>query len=221
MLAVLRQGSDQDSCERVVALLNKGVAPQSVWDALFAGAGELLMRQPGIVPLHAVTSTNALHFGFQNSGNEETRRLLLLQNAAFVPLFRARMEANALPKLQIDQLEALAPKSSGADAIGEIFADVGKDRMTAARKTLAYLKDNPQPKELMDAARLLIFLKGNAHALFGRRSVPIARQRRERQSDCRTDAGGVEGVVTSAESAARAGRVPCLRCGLGCCLAAD
>jgi hypothetical protein len=32
--------------------------------------------------------------------------------------------------------------------------------MSAARKTLAYLKENPQPKELIDAARLLIFLKG-------------------------------------------------------------
>jgi hypothetical protein len=160
MLAVLRQGSDEEACEKVVALLNKGVAPQSVWDALFAGAGELLMRQPGIVPLHSVTSTNALHFGYQNSGNDETRRMLLLQNASFLPLFRARMEANGLPKLRIEEVEALAPKASGAEAIGEIFADVGKDRMTAARKTLALLKENPQPKELMDAARLLIFLKG-------------------------------------------------------------
>ncbi|HKS37790.1 MAG TPA: hypothetical protein VJW76_11410, partial [Verrucomicrobiae bacterium] len=30
----------------------------------------------------------------------------------------------------------------------------------AARKVLAYLKDHPQPKELIDAARVLIFLKG-------------------------------------------------------------
>jgi hypothetical protein len=160
LLAVLRQGSDEEACEKVVALLNKGVSPQSVWDALFAGAGELLMRQPGIVPLHAVTSTNALHFGYQHSGNEETRRMVLLQNAAFLPLFRARMEANGLPKLSIDTLEPVALKTAGADAVGEIFADVSKDRMTAARKTLAYLKDNPRPDDLAKAARLLVFLKG-------------------------------------------------------------
>ena len=47
-------GSDDDACEQVVELLNRGVAPQSIWDALFDGAGELLMRQPGIVALHAV-----------------------------------------------------------------------------------------------------------------------------------------------------------------------
>ncbi len=32
--------------------------------------------------------------------------------------------------------------------------------MAAARKTLAYLKDHPRPKELIDAARVLVFLKG-------------------------------------------------------------
>ena len=48
MLAMLRQGSDEEACEKVVALLNKGVAPQSMWDALFAGAGELLMHNLGL-----------------------------------------------------------------------------------------------------------------------------------------------------------------------------
>ena len=47
-------------------LLNRGVAPQSIWDALFDGAGEMLMRKPGIVTLHAVTTTNAMHYAFQH-----------------------------------------------------------------------------------------------------------------------------------------------------------
>ena len=63
-------------------------SPQSVWDAFFLGAGELLMRQPGIVSLHAVTSTNALHYAYQNSADDETRKLLLL-TAAFLTLFAA------------------------------------------------------------------------------------------------------------------------------------
>jgi hypothetical protein len=170
LLDVLRQGSDEDACEKVVALLNKGVAPQSVWDGLFGGAGELLMRQPGIVALHSLTSTNALHYEFTHSGDDETRRLLLLQNAAFLTLFRDRMAANVVPSteikglprlMSIDDLEPMALKAAGSEAVGEIFAEVTKDRMTAARKTLAYLKEHPQPRELMDAARLLVFLKGN------------------------------------------------------------
>ena len=32
------------------------------------------MRQPGIVGLHCVTTINALHFAYQTTGNDETRR---------------------------------------------------------------------------------------------------------------------------------------------------
>jgi hypothetical protein len=73
-------------------LLKGGTAPQSIWDALFCGAAELLLRQPGIVALHALTTTNALHFAYQTTGDDATRRLLMLQNAAFLPMFRAAIE---------------------------------------------------------------------------------------------------------------------------------
>src|SRR2546422_4023809 len=88
MLQTLRQASAQDTSEKAVELLNRGVAPQSIWDALFDGAGELLMREPGIRSLHAVTCTNALHFEWQHCGSEETRKLLLLLCAALRSMFR-------------------------------------------------------------------------------------------------------------------------------------
>ncbi len=84
LLSTLRTGSDDDASQQVVELLNRGVAPQSIWDALFDGAGELLLRQPGIVALHAVTTTNAMHYAYQATGDDLTRRLLMLQNAAFL-----------------------------------------------------------------------------------------------------------------------------------------
>jgi hypothetical protein len=160
LLATLRQGSDADAGSKVVELLNRGVAPQSLWDALFTGAGELLMRQPGIIGLHTLTSTNALAYAYRASGNDETRRLLLLQNAAFLPLFRATMESRggALKERRIDQME---PAAGEAPTVERLFAEVSKDRPAAARQALLYLKDRPQPKELIDAARVLVFLKGN------------------------------------------------------------
>jgi hypothetical protein len=162
LLATLRQGSDEDACRQVVELLNRGVAPRSIWDALFDGAGELLIRQPGLVALHAVTSTNALHFAFQASGDDETRRLLLLQNAAFLPLFREAMGGQGrVGERQIDQLDPLATKEGGAGAIEEIFAEASRDRMTAARKALAYLRSRSDPEPLIAAARRLVFLKGD------------------------------------------------------------
>jgi len=165
MLAALREASDQEVCQKCVDLLKKGISPQSIWDAILTGSCELLMRKPGIVSLHSVTSSNALRYAYEQTGNDETRRWLLLQNAAFVTLFRKellqREKVDRLPQLSIDKLEALSPKASGPEAIGEIFAELAKDRAGAAKKVLGYLKDHPQPKELIDAARLLVFLKGN------------------------------------------------------------
>ncbi len=162
LLAALRVGSDEDTCQKVVQMLNSGVAPQSIWDGLLAGATELLMRQPAIVALHAVTTTNALRYAFEATASDETRRFLLLQNAAFLPLFLSAMKGRgAVQEVRIDQLEPVPPQAGGDEAVPEIFADLSKDKMTAARKTLAYLKANPQPKPLLDAARVLVFLKGN------------------------------------------------------------
>jgi len=159
LLAALRQGSDQDAAKKVVELLNKGTAPQSIWDALFEAAGELMMRRPDIGSLHSVTATNALHFAFQTSGNDETRRLILLQNASYLPLFRGR-SAN-LKDYQIDQFEPLPLSGSVERAPEEIFAEVSQDKLTAARKALSYLQQHPNPKPLIDAAQRLVFLKGN------------------------------------------------------------
>jgi hypothetical protein len=162
LLATLRAGSADDVCDQAIAMLNRGVAATSVWDAFFLGAGELLGRQPGIVALHAVTSTNALHYAFTASKNDDTRKLLLLQNAAFLPLFREAMKGRGRVRdWNIDALEPVSPKTVGKEGLAEIFTDVAHDRGLAAAKTVAYLANHPDPRELIDAARLLIFFKGN------------------------------------------------------------
>jgi hypothetical protein len=165
MLETLRTAPNEETCDAVVAMLNRGVAPQSIWDALHVAAGELLMRQPGIVALHAVTSTNALHFAYQASGNDETRRLLLLQNAAFVTMFREAMGGRGRVKdvtirdLLVNDIQSDKP------AVDQIFGDLRREPMTAARKLLVYLKQSSAnaaaANELMDAARMLVFLKGD------------------------------------------------------------
>ena len=161
MLQAMRTGSASDTSELTVKLLNQGAAPQSIFDALFDGAGELMMQAPGIVAVHAMTFTNAAHYAWQRAQSDETRRLLLLQNAAFLPLYRGNRDDSGL---HIDTLEPLAPDAQGDEAVAEIFADVSKDRLTAARKVLGFLKTHPSPQPLADAARRLIFLKGtNAH----------------------------------------------------------
>ncbi len=159
LLKAFRQVSDAEAADQVVALLNRGVSPASVWDGIFQAAGELLMRQPAITSLHSVTSANALHYAFQNSGNDETRRVLLLQAASFLPQFRERMKgAKPAP---LDELEAVAPKAAGAEAVAEIFTDVSRDKNVAASKALGYLRAGGDPLAFIATARRLIYLKGS------------------------------------------------------------
>jgi len=160
MLAVLRTASNNAACDEIVKSLNNGIGPQAIWDALHLASGELLMRQPGIVALHAVTSTNALHFAYQTSGDDVTRRQLLLQNAAFVTMFRDAMGGRGGVKdVTIDDLKPAEISEGGY--VDAIFAELGHDPMLAARNVLSYLKNSGSVQQLMNAARVLVFLKGD------------------------------------------------------------
>lgn len=159
LLELLRTGSADDACELVVELLNAKVASRSIWDALHLGAGELLMRQPGIVALHAVTTTNALAYAFRASGDDATRRLVLLQNAAFLPLFRGAMSTRG--RVQDHTLSDLEGYQGESPSIEGIFQNVRSQPMTAARQAMAYLQSGGSAKDLIDAARVLVFLKGD------------------------------------------------------------
>jgi hypothetical protein len=162
LLGTLRTGGEDDACKQAVEILNSGVAVQSIHDALFLAAGEYLMRAPGIVALHAMTSTNALRYAYDTAGDDATRRFALLQNVAFLPLFRKAMAGRGkVGEADIVNLEATAPAHGGMEAIGEIFKDVSNNRDAAAKKMLSYLSSGGDAHDLIDAARLLIFLKGN------------------------------------------------------------
>jgi hypothetical protein len=163
LLETLRTAKPAEGSAKVVELLKKGIHPDSIWDGLFLTAGELMMRQQRqIVPIHCVTSTNALHYAYQTSASDETRRLLMLQAAAFLPMFRQAMGGRGkLADVKIDKLEKAEIKGDPAQAVEAIFADVGKDTMAAARKTLALVDgDSARFPPLVTAAERLIFLKG-------------------------------------------------------------
>ena len=122
------------------------------------------MRQPGLVALHAVTSTNALHCAYQTSESDETRNMLVLQNAAFLPLYREQMTAGGLgsvKKLPDGSIEDM--QSEPAGTVDEIFREISKDRKSAARRLAGYLGQGGDLRDLMNTTRRLIFLKGSDH----------------------------------------------------------
>ncbi len=161
LLETLRSGSDEEACDHVVELLGKGVSPQSIWDGLFVGAGELLLRQPAIVPLHAVTTTNALRFAFQTAADDRTRQLLMLQNAAFLPMFRdAAGGRGRLEAIDIGDLRRQAADADADQPLESIFAELDRNPTAAAWQTLAWLQRGGDAPRLIDMARALIFRKG-------------------------------------------------------------
>ncbi len=119
---------------------------------------EWLAVQPGIVGIHCLTSANALHYAYQTSSNDDTRKLALLQAVSFLPLFRqAMLGRGKLADLRIDALE----KTDAKKGIDDVFVEAGKDRLTAARKALTLLVEQPsRAEEMMATARRLIFAKG-------------------------------------------------------------
>jgi hypothetical protein len=86
----------------------------------------------------------------------------MLQNASFVTLFRDALSGRGkVGDVRIDALQSLDPAAKGSESVAEMFADVSKDRMTAARKVLGYIAADGDPRAVMDAARLLVFFKGS------------------------------------------------------------
>ena len=164
LLESLRSANPDEVARMVVKLLNDGISPQSVFDSLHLGAGELLMRQPGIVAMHAVTTVNALRFLFDNVGNERTRQLLLLQTAAFLPQFReAMVNRGKVGDTRIDMTFRQASEESIKvdESLSGILSLIRKDPANAAHGTMRWLEGGNDAEELMHAARQLIFLKGN------------------------------------------------------------
>ena len=159
MLQTLRQATPDEAARAAVEMLNKGVAASSVWDGIMLTAGDLLMRKTGIVSIHATTACNSLHYAFRTSGQDATRLLMLLQACSWIALFREGVRSrDGLPDAPfIDKLEPAAE----AVTVDAIFQDLTKNRLDAARRVLALAGTGPAAVSFMDAARHLVFTKGN------------------------------------------------------------
>jgi hypothetical protein len=163
-LKALRTAKPDEGPRQAVDMLNRGVSASSLWDGVMLSAGELLMKKPGIVALHAVTASNSLHHAYQSSGADSTRLLLLLQAASWLAFYREAVRArDGLP--DGPGIDELGPASEPEAApIPGILEELGKDRNQAARRVLLYLSSGKPAASFMDPARHLIFTKGtDAH----------------------------------------------------------
>ena len=163
LVQALHGSSPDEASGQVVELLNAGVSAHAIWDGLFASAGELLMRQPGIVALHSVTTTNAMRYAFATTSQPATRKFLLLQNASFLSHFRSAAEDRGeLREVRITDFASQADKQTPSSAtVEEAFDAMGSSREEAAQQAYDYLAAGGDPQSIVDHARRLIFLKGS------------------------------------------------------------
>jgi hypothetical protein len=160
LLQAMREASPEAASAEAQKLLNQGISPGSIWDAVVLSACELLMQSPGIIALHATTATNALHYIFTASGDDLTRRLALLQAVGWQPMYRGRAKPDS--RLRIDTIKPSGESSlsSNDEAVAEIFTAINDDRKKAGGKTLAYLARGGSADLVFDTARRMIFHKG-------------------------------------------------------------
>jgi hypothetical protein len=159
LLHQFRTMSADDACSEVLARMESGLHWRCVYDALFLASSELVVRQQAIVPLHAVTTTNAIHHLFRTVSDERLRQWLILQNTAFVCLLRDSARGRGeLPDKWIDEIRT---SESAPASVAEIFENVHRDTDLAASQILTAATDHQSVAEIMKAARNLVFVKGN------------------------------------------------------------
>ena len=161
LLEIIREGKTDDACGETLKHLISGQAGTGdLWDAVHLAAGEVMMRHPDVLGVHAVTCTNALHYGFSQAADPETRFFLLLQGVGwmcqFVNFFSKEPEYRANKITEIAESDIPERPEDAAEAI---FSSLSEERDASARKAFAYAKKFPDPSVFQGLAEKLIIRK--------------------------------------------------------------
>jgi hypothetical protein len=166
LLAPIRSGDASAACREALALLTKSKARAgAIWDVVHISAAEFMLRRGDIGDVHAVTSVNALHFGFRMARSTETRLFLLLQAVGWMAHFAKTGGLAMRPDpvagtniLDLSPPEAEIP-ADAALAAESIFTTVATDRIAAARSAFAYANRHASNPALFSVARRLVFTR--------------------------------------------------------------
>lgn len=161
MLSSMRDGETDEVCRKAVLELVDGKLHASeLWNAVHLAAGELMMRLPGILGVHAITASNALRYSFRVAGSPDARLLLALQAIGWMTQFRNFMRTrDGFGDAVITDLGSEDAAAPANVTVEEILSLVSSDRPQAARKAFRYAQANPDAREFKQAAQSLIFAK--------------------------------------------------------------
>jgi hypothetical protein len=145
---LLRQGKTDAVCDLICAQLSSGkVKAGAMWDAVHLVAADLLFRYKkggiaiGGYLIHAVTSTNALRFGFDCCVDDRTRLLMLLQSVGGVGDQFVLPNENEGQLRGMSLLDLKADDAKAPNSIVDVFAMLpNKTRDPSPKEAEAYRK---------------------------------------------------------------------------------
>lgn len=159
LLQDLRSAKVDHASALVVDAIGRGLAPRSVWDAYRLLAAEMLIIKPGILPVHPTTAINSLQFAFRTSRRETTKRVLLLQGATWLLLYRNFLSM----KLDKPIIEVI-PAATERVAPNVILGTATKSKLQASRQVLAL--PTRKLRAFGEFIRRNVFSKGTEHHLY-------------------------------------------------------
>ena len=174
LLAALRLAEPQAAAARTAAALSGGdgsgvrgggIGLAATFDALRLYAAEQMLQRPGIIAVHPTTVVNAFAIASDASVSDATRRLLVLQAAAWLGLFAQDLRLRDGGA----RIDALAP--DGAEGDGgdpELLAAaavraLAEDRAAGAARMLACARQPGGAAALAAALRTLLLQKVREH----------------------------------------------------------
>ncbi len=163
VLETVRGAKPVAASSEIAKMLADGEAnARDAWDGIHLAAGDLMLRLPGILGVHCVTSANALHYAFRMSSNAETRLYLLLQGVGWMGQFASYMSRNdEMRNLDLSKLERADVPGPKTGEVSAILAQLGTDTDEAARKALGYAMDHTDLTEFFRMSRSILFRKVN------------------------------------------------------------
>jgi hypothetical protein len=156
LLARLRTCDAGGAADHAIELLRRGVAPDALWDGYRLMASELLLRAPGLLAVHPMTTINAFNYAFGVTRAEQSRRLILLQAASWLPQFRdeLRRRVGLADGPSIDALQSVPSQS-----VDDPFSESNLNRRIG--KAMSQASDPHGASAFVQRTRSLVLQKGD------------------------------------------------------------
>ncbi len=131
ILEKMRASGSEEAQRTIVEAFRAGAGPATIWDGLRLAASEIFLRRPAgppasrasILPVHAVTVTNAFGHVWRKTKDDSTRRLVVLQAAGWLADLRRDLQAMEVHRENAPALDSLGDAEGGAaPALAESLA---------------------------------------------------------------------------------------------------